>query len=225
MPTVSRRPHRLTFVHTSPIMVPIFSQLAGELLPGVVSTHTVDESLIKDTIAAGFLTKATVRRLVGLIGSAFDGGAAAVMVTCSSLGRGIELARELYDQPVLRVDEAMAEQAVRTARRIGVAATVKTTLDPTLDLLRETARRAGRAVELTPALCSGAFDAVLAGDGARHDALLLDTLLGLRDKVDLVVLAQASMARVLPQLEGTPGAPLLTSPRLAVQQARERLGV
>ena len=48
----------------------------------------VDESLIRNTIAAGPLTKSTVRRMVSMIGSAHEAGADAVMVTCSSIGNG-----------------------------------------------------------------------------------------------------------------------------------------
>lgn len=213
---------KLAFVHTGSVLVPAFTKLAAEIMPEIPTFHMVDESLIKNTIAAGSLTKTTIRRLIALIGSAAEGGATAVMVTCSSMGRGITLARELFDFPILRVDEAMAERAVLDGRRIGVAATVRTTLEPTLDLLRETASRLALDVELKPVLCSEAFDAVMAGDGARHDALVLEMLKTLRQEVDLVVLAQASMARIVPP---SGGAPILSSPELAVRQARERLTV
>lgn len=214
---------KLAFVHTSPVIVPLFGKLASELLPEVDIFHTVDESLIKNTMSAGHLTKATILRLIAMIGLAHEAGATAVMVTCSSLGRGIELARELYEFPILRVDEAMAERAVQSGSTIGVAATVATTLEPTMELLSATAARLGREVELKPVLCSEAFAAVLAGDGARHDALLRESLAKLRAECDVVALAQASMARIAPEFDGTPGAALLSSPELAVRQARERL--
>jgi len=37
--------------------------------------------------------------------------------------------------PVVRVDEPMAEKAVQTGTRIGVAATLATTLKPTTELI------------------------------------------------------------------------------------------
>ena len=91
-------------------------------------------------------------------------GADAVMVTCSSIGPGVVLAQQLFDIPVIRVDEAMAEAAVRMGRRIGVMATLRTTLEPTIALLREKAAEAGIEIEIVDSLCDGAFDAVLAGD-------------------------------------------------------------
>ena len=76
----------LALIHTSPVLVPAFSALCAKHLPGTPVFHMVDESLIKDTIAAGSLRKATIRRLVAHIDSAAQAGAGVVLVTCSSIG-------------------------------------------------------------------------------------------------------------------------------------------
>jgi len=213
---------KLAFLHTSHVLIPTFAGLAREILPELEVFHITDESLIRNTIAARALTRATIRRLVGMIGLAHEGGADAVMVTCSSIGPGVKVAREVYDFPVLRVDEAMAETAIQRGKRIGVAATLSTTLEPTIRLIEETAAAHHSKVEIVPALCQGAFEAVIAGDTARHDSMVIDTLNRLRGEVDVVVLAQASMARIVPQLTEV-GAPILASPELAVRRAREVL--
>jgi len=184
----------------------------------------VDESLIQNTIRANELTKVTIRRVIDMIGSARDGGADGVVVTCSSIGPAVNLARGLFDFPLVRVDEAMAEEAIRRGRRIGVAATLRTTLEPTVALLRDKAIDAGRAVDVEESLCEGAFAAVLSGDTVTHDRLLSDSLAHLRKSVDVVVLAQASMARVVETLPaGNEHVPILSSPELAVKQARSLL--
>ncbi len=214
----------LALIHTSPSVVPVFTGLCQKHLPDVRIFHMVDESLIQETIRAGRLRRTTARRVVGHITSAVEAGADAVLVTCSSIGQATSLAQQLFDLPVLRVDEAMAEAAVRQAGVVGVAATVRTTLDPTLALLREKAQEAGREVKLIECLCEDAFPAVLAGDTAKHDALVSKALLEELQGVDLIVLAQASMARVV---EGLPAGalhvPVLTSPELAVLRARQAL--
>jgi Asp/Glu/hydantoin racemase len=184
----------------------------------------VDESLIQDTIRAGRLRKATIRRLIGLIASAEEAGANAVLVTCSSIGSAATLAQQLFEFPVLRIDEAMAEKAVRQAHTIGVLATLRTTLDPTTALLHEKAAQAGRKVKLVECLCEDAFPAVLAGDTATHDRLLAKALVEDLKGVDLIVLAQASMARVLTTLSpDAVRAPVISSPELAVLGARKAL--
>ena len=184
----------------------------------------VDESLIQDTIRSGNLRKVTMRRLVDQIASAEAAGADAVLVTCSSIGPGVTLAQQLFDLPVLRIDEAMAEEAVRQADTIGVLATLRTTLDPTAALLRKKAANAGRRVELVECLCQDAFPAVLAGDTETHDRLLRKALVEDLKGVDVIVLAQASMARVVATLApGTLQAQVLSSPELAVLSARQVL--
>ncbi len=212
---------KFAFIHTSHVLVPLFSKLAKEILPDVEVFHISDESLIRNTISAQRLTKATIRRIVSAIDSAHDAGADAVMVTCSSIGAAVPVARLLFDFPVLRVDESMAEAAVKIGGRIGVAATIRTTLEPTIALIEETAAREQRRIQIVPALAEGAFEAVLAGDTERHDALLLECLAQLRRKVDVVVLAQASMARVIARIDTSSGPAILSSPELAVRRARE----
>ena len=86
---------KLAFVHTSHVLIPLFAQLAKEKLPGIEVFHMVDESLIRNTIASQGLTKSTIRRMVSMIGSAHEGGASAVMVTCSSIGAGVTVARPI----------------------------------------------------------------------------------------------------------------------------------
>jgi Asp/Glu/hydantoin racemase len=191
-------------------------------MPEVEVFHMVDESLIRNTIKAGSLERITVRRLIGMVESAGNAGADAVLVTCSSIGEGVTAAQGLFDFPVIRVDEAMAEKAVESGRRIGVLATLRTTLEPTTALVRKKAE--GRDVEIVECLCEGAFEAVLAGDTATHDAIVSQGLLKLVGDVDVVVLAQASMARVLNSMG--PGAvqiPVLSSPELAVMRTRDML--
>ena len=217
-------PETLTLIHTSPVLTPVFAALCKQHLPGVTIFHMVDESLIRDTIAHQKLRRLTIRRLIGMIESAEAAGATAVMVTCSSIGPAATLAQKVFDIPVFRIDDAMAEKAVAVGRRIGVLATLRTTLDPTMALLADKAAAADRSVEIAEGLCAKAFDAVLSGDTETHDRIVSDALLEMASKVDVIVLAQASMARVLNNLPpGSVSIPVLSSPELAVLQARDVL--
>jgi Asp/Glu/hydantoin racemase len=214
----------LALIHTTPVLIAGFTDLCKELLPGVPIFHIVDESLIKNTIQAGRLEKRTIRRLVNQVESAAEAGADAVLVTCSSIGQAVPVARQLFDFPVFRIDEPMAEKAVRSGKRIGALATLRTTLDPTVKLLEETAGRQGRSCEIVSSLCEGAFEAVCEGDAPTHDRLVREKLLEMLQRVDVVVLAQASMARIIPQIpEGTKTVPILSSPRLALEHVHNML--
>lgn len=207
----------LGLIHTSATLVPVFQQLCKAKLPQVDVFNIADDSLIKDVIARGTLTPVTTSRVAGHIRSAEAAGADYILVTCSSIGPAVEAAAPQARVPVLRVDQPMADQAVRTGRRIGVIATLSTTLAPTADLIRRRAAVAGRQIELTSRLCEGAFDALMGGDAAKHDAMVAAALKELAGEVDVIVLAQASMARVV---EGLAAAdrrvPILASPPLAI---------
>lgn len=181
----------------------------------------VDESLIKNTIKAGRLEPPVIRRVARHIESAHDAGADVVLVTCSSIGPAVTIAQQLFEFPVLRIDEAMAENAVRIAKRIGVLATLRTTLEPTLALIRHTAVAGGHTVEVDAQLCEGAFEAVVRGDTEAHDRMVREGLAALLQRVDVVVLAQASMVRVLSQLAPEMlTKPILSSPELAILRVK-----
>ena len=219
-------PTKLALIHTSPSLTPMFQALCAAWLPGVEVFHMVDESLIRNTVAAGYLETATTRRVISQIDSAGRAGANAVLVTCSSIGEAVTTAAGLFDFPVIRVDDAMAEKAVNMGNRIGVLATLRTTLEPTRTLVHKMAQAMapGRQITVVDMLCDGAFDAVMAGDGPTHDAIVRAALLNLMTQVDVVVLAQASMARVLGAMEpASLIVPVLSSPELAVQRVAEVL--
>ena len=213
---------RLTLIHTSAMMIPVFRDLCAEMLPGVEVIHLVDESLLKDIIRDKCLLKPTARRVVGHIISAEEAGADFIMVTCSSIGVAAELGRELVDVPVMRVDEPMAKLAVKEGAQIGVIATLPSTLNPTADLIRAQARKEGKEVTVTTKLCEGAFEAVISGDGATHDRIVSTGIRELMQQVEVIVLAQASMARIVDNLPvESKKIPVLSSPRLAIEHIKQ----
>jgi Asp/Glu/hydantoin racemase len=208
----------LGLIHTSATLVPVFAELCNKYLPGVKVFNIVDDSLIKNTIACGELTASTSKRVVNYAASAEEAGADYILYTCSSIGPAVEAAAALTGVPVLRVDQPMADMAVHSGKKIGVIATLSTTLEPTSDLVRRRAVAAGKQIELVPVLCEGAFDALMNGDAATHDAKVGAALKKLAAEVDVILLAQASMARVVDTLdEADKKIPILASPTIAIQ--------
>lgn len=215
----------LGLIHTVAGLVPLFDGLVRELggSRAVAPLHQVDEALLQVTRRIG-LSKPTVRHLFSHAVSAQESGAQAILVTCSSVGPAVELIRPLIDVPVLRVDDAMVAKALSIGSRIGVIATLESTLTPTVELIRQRAAARSADVSIGLRLCEGAFDAAQQGDQRLHDELVTSALMSVSASSDVVVMAQASMARVLAELpvDATP-VPVLTSPALAVQAALEVL--
>jgi Asp/Glu/hydantoin racemase len=205
------------FIHTVLGLPPTFAALADELVPDAEYFHIVDETLLSNTRRTGSLTATTRRRVLGHVESAADAGADLVVVTCSSIGPAVDASRAFLDVQVLRIDEPMADEAVRLGSRVGVVATLATTLQPTAELVERRAIAAGKDVEVDARVCDGAFDALQAGDRDRHDQLVREGLESVLADVDVVVLAQASMARVADTL-GDVSLPILSSPRLGMER-------
>ncbi|AYQ31553.1 Asp/Glu/hydantoin racemase [Runella sp. SP2] len=207
----------LGLVHTSATLVPVFQELCKQYIPHVNVFNIVDDSLIKQVISRGELRADTARRVVNYAGSAESAGADYIMFTCSSIGVAVEAAADLTQVPVLRVDQPMADQAVATGSRIGVIATLPTTLAPTSDLVQRRAALTGKEIELKAVLCDGAFEALMGGNPALHDEMVAKALKELSTQVDVIVLAQASMARVVDTLsESEKIVPILASPPIAM---------
>lgn len=212
-------PKTLGLIHTSATLIPVFQQLCQQYLPGVNLFNIVDDSLVKNIIArGGKLTPSISKRVADYVASAEDSGADYILVTCSSIGAAVEAAADTVRVPVLRVDQPMADLAVQKGKRIGVIATLRTTLEPTADLVQRRAALAGKEIEINARLCEGAFEALMGGDAAKHDELVAKALRQLTQEVDVILLAQASMARVVDALaDEDKGVPILASPPNAIQ--------
>ncbi|WP_417361250.1 aspartate/glutamate racemase family protein [Galbibacter sp.] len=217
---------KLGLIHTSATLVPIFQELVTRYLgdKDIEIFNIVDDSLIKNTIKQNKLTPDTARRVSDYIGSAEQAGADFIMVTCSSIGPAVEASELLTSIPVLRVDRPMADKAVKIGTKIGVIATLETTLEPTSDLVSRRAKAVGKDIEIFSVCCQGAFEALMGGDAAIHDQIVAEALKGLSDKVDVILLAQASMARVVDQLGASDKrVPILASPPIAMEYLAEIL--
>lgn len=213
---------RLALIHTVPALIDRFRPLVAAALPDWQSYHVADESLLQDTIRDGRLSEVTTRRLAAYVSGAVEAGADAVIVTCSSLGDAVDALRPHAPVPLFRIDRGMAAAAVAQAQRIGVLATLATTLGPTSRLIRTEAASAGRDCAIVDRLCDGAFALLMAGDRAGHDAAVRAAFGEIAAEVDLVVLAQASMAGALAS-PGATAVPVLTSPEIGVSHIARQL--
>jgi Asp/Glu/hydantoin racemase len=216
---------RLVLLHTVVSLVNTFDRLAAELLPSDAEVvHVADELLIKTVLADRGLEPFTYRRVTSHVVAAAEAGADVVMLTCSSISPCADAATLMVSIPVLKIDEPMVDKAISLGMRIGVAATAPTTLKPTTDLVLARAEALGRSVSVDSVLCEGAFEALAEGNPETHDGIVRAGLEGLVSRNDVVILAQASMARVVDTIPvSDKDAPILSSPRLAMERARDVL--
>ncbi|MFC2098902.1 aspartate/glutamate racemase family protein [Bacteroidota bacterium] len=210
-------------IHTAMPMVEPTKELFEEHLPDVRLINIVDDSLIQDVIKANEVTGSVKLRLYSYYKSALEAGADLIFNTCSSVGDIAIEAREVIDVPIVKIDDAMARKAVQSGSRIGVLATLQCTLDPTVRLLLSHAKSEGKKIEVVEGLAQGAFQAVIGGNREKHDALILEAALKIVSKVDVIVLAQGSMARMEKILTDKTGKLVLSSPMSGFLEVKSTL--
>lgn len=140
------------------------------------------------------------------------------MLTCSTLGPAVLGAAQASAVPLLRVDAALAAQAVEHGGRVLALCAVETTLQPTLALFSAAASGSGIEVEVEVRLVPGAWALFKAGDGEGYLEAIADAAsAAYAEGFSLVVLAQASMAGASERVSNGP--PPLSSPVAGLARA------
>ncbi|MEO7448720.1 MAG: aspartate/glutamate racemase family protein [Humibacillus sp.] len=197
--------------------VATFDDLVRRRLPQACTSHVVDEALLADARAHG--PRAVANQVRDRIEELVAAGADIICCTCSTIGDVAEGSDAVV--PVFRVDRPMAGRAVELGPRVGVVAALGSTLEPTRALLEGEAARVGVVVALELVTATGAWSRFERGDQQGYLADVAETACRLAPRVDVIVLAQASMAGAEPRLNGL-GVPVLSSPRLAVEHFATR---
>ncbi len=215
----------ICFINTITGVEKMFNSLCSEFIKEeYTTTHISDETIIKSILKNGGLTKYAARRICIHAAAAEESGADIIQFTCSSVTPVIESAASLVDIPIMPVDRPMALEAVLNYREIGVTATNPGTLVPSTGLLEKTAGEMGRKVNITPLLCRGAYDALFRGDTETHDRIVLENLYRLSDTCECIVLAQASMSRVVDKIPSDKRKiPVLSSPVPAIRELAKKI--
>jgi Asp/Glu/hydantoin racemase len=215
-------PPRVAVVHTSFGVVSDLTALFGELGPEVRLRHIVDDSVLRELIADGDVSSAVRDRLLGCFRVAEEAGCDVILSQCSSVGEIAEIASRTAVVPIVRMDAPMAQRATDTGGRIGVVATLETTLGPTRRLIESTARSRAVDIQVVSCLVEGAFERLADGDREAHDRRVIEAIRRTGEQVDVVVCAQGSMASAAERAQQAVDVPVLTSPRMGVKSAVDR---
>lgn len=212
---------RIAFVHTVGFLIEDFRARMRVEIPDADCFHILNESLLQDLLRGEPLPQ-VYRRVVDQIMLAAEAKPDLIVVTCSSTSPAVDIARRIVPLRILKIDDPMAAEAVRNGPRIGLLCTASSTVEPSSALLHAHAAEQGSNITVKTMLRPDAYQALMAGDRARHDAILHEAAAELAGKVDVLVLAQASLAHLRDTLAGKLACPVLASPPLlmrAVQSA------
>jgi hypothetical protein len=207
---------KLIIFHPSPFMVEELDRLVSEIAPDLLHENLVVPDLLEKAGHAG-ITEELRNRVRQIIASIPQHPPAVVLCSCSTYGGCAEEMAPFTLHRIIRIDRPMAELAAANGPRIGVAAALESTLAPTRDLLLAVARQNGQQVHITEITCAAAWDHKRRGDNDAYIREIVRCLNGAAQQLDVLVLAQGSMA---PAAEGLRhlGIPVLGSPRLAIER-------
>ena len=213
----------LIYTSTTPELIELVEQeVKKQLGEDVEMLSLQDPTILADVRTAGYVTTAPAARLIGMYMQAAEAGVDAMLNLCSSVGEvadSVQNVAKYIGVPIVRVDEEMCREAVRLGKRIGVMATLPTTLEPTKGTVARVAREMGRHVEIVDCLIDGAFGL----DQEQFKQRLTDAAKTIIDRVDVIVLAQGSMAYAEDHLRAAFGKPFLGSPRFGAAELKKAL--
>jgi hypothetical protein len=207
----------LTLLHTAESNIAVFDALWKEIAPDIDVRHLVADDILQEARDAGRVSPKLSRRVAEIyetLGRQFE----FVLCTCSTIGEIAERESRRYRFPVLRVDRPMAERALALGRHIAVLATLKSTLEPTRELLKSVAHATHAAVQIDDVLVKNAWPQLESGDAAGYAQAIAEEIDGAARSHDVIVLAQASMAAAADLRPNCP-IPILSSPRLGFEAA------
>ena len=214
----------LGIIHAAVFTSQVVQKYITEIIPEVTVAHAGDDTIQMTNSASepGFIPKVNYFKFVTLAKFLEDAGADLIMLACSTFNRAVEYARPMIETPMLQIDRPMMDLAVQQGERVGLLATLESTVPSSERLLRLAAEEAGKKVEIKTVLCSEAFKVLRQGNTAKHNEILLTEIDKLSKQVDSIVLAQVSMTALEPFLKN-PRVPVYNSGRTGFNKAREIL--
>lgn len=222
---MSQNEKKVVLLHTAYPIISQIEPLAKEIIPEIKVVNILDEDILPYLSKKGRITPEVNRKVYCYALSAEEMGASAILLTCSSISPCTDFVSPLVDIPTLKIDKPMVEKAVRIGDVVGVVATLFSTLNPTKELILNEGRKKGKKIVIKDCLCEDAFRALLSGNTKEHDTAIISGIKRLSKKVDVVVLAQVSMARITSQIKNLVKVPVLTSPISGVEQLRQVLNL
>jgi len=222
MPDLSNK--TLGIIHASHLTIAATRPYIAKYIPDATIMHLCDDTIQRDNIAAGagVIPKHNYIKFAQYARNLEEAGVDLILLACSTFNFAAELARPMINTPIAQIDRPMMELAVKTGAKIGMLATLATTVPSSERLLNIAAREANKEITCETVLCSEAFEEYSKGNIEKHNEILIEAIDKLSAKVDCIVMAQLSMSALAPYLKDTK-APVFNSGDTGFERARDIL--
>lgn len=213
----------LIYTSTTPELIELVEEETLKALGNDVKLVSYqDPSILAETREYGYVTSNSAAKLVAMYMKAVNEGVDGIINLCSSVGEVADASQDMAKYigvPIVRVDEEMCREAVRLGKKIGIMATLPTTLEPTKNTIKRVARELGKSVELVDALIEGAFGL----NQEEFKNCMLKKAGEIEKEVDVILFAQGSMAYCENVILQAYGKPVLSSPRFGAAALKNAL--
>ena len=212
---------RVTMIHAIAESIPPVRLAFDEEFPEAEVINVLDESLLVDFDDQ--LTPDLRRRITNIIGYCQDNKADAIGLACSVYAPVVESAKDLVHVPLVSSYGPVMADAVTAGPRIGLIASVASTMRDSKYYLHLAADEAG--VEIEPQLCLAEdLITVMRTEGQSGlERRLEEEVLKIASKVDVVLLTQFSFAAALAHLEKVSPIPVLSAPHSSARTLKKLL--
>ncbi len=195
----------LGIIHASHITIGAMEPYIQKFIPEVNIMHLCDDTIQRDNIRAGVgvIPKVNYFKFTQYAHNLEEAGVDLILLACSTFNYAAELGRPLVNVPIAQIDRPMMETAVKQGKKIGLLATLATTIPSSERLLQIAAKEAGKEIEFKTVLCSEAFEELSKGHVEVHNEILSEAIDRLSEETDCIVMAQLSMSALAPLLTNT----------------------
>ncbi len=216
-------PPRIALIHAVASAIPPIQQAFREDWPEAQVSNLLDDDLMTAYTREGGLTPHITERICALALYAARSGVDGILFTCSVFPQAEDLAKQLVRIPLLKPDEAMIAAALDAGARIGVVATNPPAAPAAAAQLEAGAKARGMEIHVVQSVAEGAFAFGNAGDKITHDRMVVTAAERIAEQVDVICLAQVSMALTRRAVQAKVRVPVLTSPATAVARLKTLL--
>tara|TARA_R110001583_G_scaffold22377_3_gene83955 strand:+ start:142 stop:813 length:672 start_codon:yes stop_codon:yes gene_type:complete len=217
---IEPKTQKITFIHTAPVLVDVFSALIEKYQLNISAQHHLHSELLKKAIANGMSDELASQITDVCLSHSQDSDF--VVCTCSSLGEVAENITLANGRKVIRIDRAMADLAVNSGNNILVLAALESTLTPTASVLTSSQKTKNIHNKIDYQVVEDCWSFFLAGQADKYHQAIADVIELKQDDYDCIVLAQASMSEASVLVKNN-RALILSSPEIGIQSLAEQL--
>lgn len=214
----------LGIIHAASITTQIIKPYLDEIIPNIKVLHICDDTIERDNSRSlpGIIPKHNFYKFATYARFFEESGVDLILLACSTFSPAVDVARPMITTPMLQIDKPMMEKALDFGKRIGLVATLPSTVPASVNLLKKAAMERNKKVDVETIVCDEAFEVLRSGDRKKHNEILLSRIGSEMKRFDVIILAQLSMSALEDELKGFE-IPVLTSARTGLERVKQML--